>query len=476
MPYNDTIFSLREKYSDIPFEAILKSDLLRLGIGFSPEALKITAQAKSKSYFIFSFDRAAQKDLSELERRAVPEEIALIGGPFDLKRTIVSVRVNPKSPYRIVASMTEPGLPGAAGTSCGSADHGSRCRKPEGLWDAGPMKVAAKASAGEGVLAMIRLQLLWRNEPIADLLLPEAPPYYDVPLKNGKPVTDIAPTIEWGYLIYLTAFRLCQYWGREEECQFCDINNNYRQQKSVGRSYTGIKSPEEILEALQIIRDNDPNKTTHAYTVTGGSVTTKLDGLSEAEFYAQYARAIEEKFPGRWIPKAVVQALPREEVKLLKDSGYRIYHPNFEVWDKDLFVKLCPGKEHYVGREEWMRRILTAAEIFGPENVIPNFVAGIEMSHPHGFQTIDEAIISTAEGLDFFMAEGICPRFTVWCVEPNTTLSETNAEPPPLEYFIRLLQVYRDTFFKYKLPIPPGYGEAGLGKAVFSVSAFMDVL
>jgi hypothetical protein len=26
------------------------------------------------------------------------------------------------------------------------------------------------------------------------------------------------------------------------------------------------------------------------------------------------------------------------------------------------------------------------------------------------------------------------------------------------------------------LPVPPGYGEAGVGKAVFSVSAFMDVI
>ncbi len=422
-------FLLKERY-DIPLEAIIKSDLLRQGISFSPEALKACRQAKPKSYFIFSFDRTEQKNLSSEERHAVPEEIALIGGPYNFKRTIVSVRVNPKSPYKIDVG-----------------NHGG-----------------------------LPLHLFLNHEKICDILLPSFPDYYATPLTSGKPVSDIAPTIEWGYLIYLTAFRLCQYFGAEEECQFCDINHNYRQQKAEGRSYTGIKSVEEILEALTLINDKDTARQSHAYTVTGGSVTSKLNGMSEAQFYSQYARAIEEKFPKRWIGKAVVQGLPDEEIQLLKDSGYQIYHPNYEVWDKKIFAALCPGKERYVGRDEWIRRILAGAKIFGEKNVIPNFVAGIEMSKPYGFENSADAIRSTSEGLEFFMSQGICPRFTVWCVEPNTELSKNNTEPPPLEYYIQLLQAYRDIFRKHKLPTPPGYGEAGLGKAVFSVSAFMDVL
>ncbi len=423
------LLKLKEKYSDLPFEAIVKTDLLRLGVAFSPTALKVCSEAKPKSYFIFSFNQVPQSELSALEQKSAPEEIALMGGPHDFKRTIVSVRMNPKSPYQI-----------GMGTKTAT------------------------------------LQLSYNNEEICSVLLPPFPSYYSSSLANGKPITDIAPTIEWGYLIYLTAFRLCQYWGAEEECQFCDINNNYREQKEMGRPYTGVKTPEEILEALTIINEKDIEKTSHAYTITGGSITRRLNGMNESEFYSQYARAIEKKFPGRWMGKAVVQALPLDEVKLLKDSGYQIYHPNFEVWDKKLFTQLCPGKDRYVGRDEWIQRIVDAAKIFGPENVIPNFVGGIEMSKPYGFQNLDDAIASTAEGLEFFMSQGICPRFTVWCVEPGTTLTQSNPEPPPLEYYLRLLQVYRDIFQKHRLPIPPGYGEAGLGKAVFSVSAFMDVL
>jgi hypothetical protein len=46
----------------------------------------------------------------------------------------------------------------------------------------------------------------------------------------------------------------------------------------------------------------------------------------------------------------------------------------------------------------------------------------------------------------------------------------------PLEYHIRLLRAYRDMRAKYRLAAPIGYGNPGLGNAVFSVSSFMDVI
>ena len=159
----------------------------------------------------------------------------------------------------------------------------------------------------------------------------------------------------------------------------------------------------------------------------------------------------------------------------LRDAGVRIYHPNFEIWDKRLFELYCPGKARHIGRDEWIHRILDAADVFGPEGVIPNFVAGVEMAPPAGFGSIEDAIRSTAEGLEFFMSHGVSPRFTTWCPEPMSVLGKDQSGAP-LEYHIRLLQTYRDLRAKYNLPPPIGYGDPGLGNAVFSVSSFMDVL
>jgi len=387
-----------ERFAHIPREAVLKEDLLRTGIDFDTSALSdnLDGEIKPKSYFIFSFDQKPLAQLGEAALRRPPEEIALTGGPYGLRRTIVSVRVNPDSPYRI-----------------------------------------ARDDNGE-----LRMSLEGRE--IADVGLPPMPEYYRHTLANGKTVMETAPTIQWGYLIYLTVLRLCQYFGAKEECGFCDINHNWRQHKREGRPYTGVKPVEDVLEALAIIDRYDTAKVSKAYTLTGG--------------------------------KVVAQALPRADVQRYKDYGITIYHPNYEVWDKRLFEIISPGKERYVGREEWHRRILDAAEVFGPRFVIPNFVAGVEMAQPFGFPTVDEAIASTTEGLDYFMSRGVTPRFTTWCPEPTTPLGRDNPNGAPLEYHIRLLEAYRETLERHGLKPPPGYGVAGAGNAVFSVSSFMDTL
>src|SRR5260221_4534254 len=89
------------RFAHIPPEAVLKEDLLRTGIAFDESALtdNLEGEVKPKSYFIFSFDQKPLAQLGEAARRRPPEEVALTGGPHGLPRTIVSVRVDPHSPY-----------------------------------------------------------------------------------------------------------------------------------------------------------------------------------------------------------------------------------------------------------------------------------------------------------------------------------------------------------------------------------------
>ena len=422
----ELVEDLMARFPHIPREAVLKEDLLRTGFAFDESALtdNLEGEVKPKSYFIFSFDQKPLAELGEAAKRRPPEEVALTGGPYGLRRTIVSVRVNPASPYRI---------------------------------------------SGQGG----QLTLSLEGREVAGVGLPPMPEYYRHTLANGKTVMETAPTIQWGYLIYLTVLRLCQYFGAHEECGFCDINHNWRQHKKEGRPYTGVKPVEDVLEALTIIDRYDDVKASKAYTLTGGSVTSTVDGLAEADFYGRYAQAIEERFPKHWVGKVVAQALPREDVQRYKDYEITIYHPNYEVWDNRLFSLISPGKERYVGRESGIGGFRRRRDL-RRRHVIPNFVAGVEMAKPFGFETVDEAIASTTEGLDYFMSRGITPRFTTWCPEPTTPLGRDNPDGAPLEYHIRLLEAYRDTVEKHGLKPPPGYGVAGAGNAVFSVSSFMD--
>jgi hypothetical protein len=414
---------MERKYKEIPVESIVKQDILRMGIHFLPESFLVSEEYKSKDYFIFSFDHTPLSELGDGADTKAPEEIRLQGGHFNLLPTVISTRNNPVSPY--------------------------------------------KMKLHDGVPTLILDDTI-----IGKVAYPPKPSWYKHKTQSGKLPGEIAPVIEWGYLIYLTVFRNCQYFGKEEECAYCDINHNYRQQRGAGRPYTGVKDVDDILEVMSWIDKED--KIAEVYTITGGSVLTNLKKKNEVDFYLQYPEAIEKKFPGRWMGKLVAQAFEKEDCQKFVDVGVKIYHPNYEVWDKELFKKICPGKEAWIGYENWIRRVVDSAEVFGPENVIPNFVGGVELSAPYGFKTVAEAIQSTGEGLDFFMSKGIVPRFTAWCPEPYTTLG-TQAGPP-LEYFCELLTTWKRTFEKYNLPTPPGYGEPGAGKAVFSVSAFMDVI
>src|SRR5918995_3231854 len=95
---------LMARFPNVPREAVLKEDLLKTGLAFDDSALtdNLEGEVKPKSYFIFSFDQKPLPELGEAARRRPPEEIALTGGPYGLRRTIVSVRVNPDSPYRML--------------------------------------------------------------------------------------------------------------------------------------------------------------------------------------------------------------------------------------------------------------------------------------------------------------------------------------------------------------------------------------
>jgi hypothetical protein len=119
-------------------------------MSFDDSALtdNLEGEVKPKSYFIFSFDQKPLAQLGNAAKRRPPEEIALSGGPYELRRTIVSVRMNPDSPYRV--------------------------------------------ARGEGGVLTLSLD----GRVIADVGLPPMPEYYRHPLSNGKQVMEIAPTIQ----------------------------------------------------------------------------------------------------------------------------------------------------------------------------------------------------------------------------------------------------------------------------------------
>lgn len=417
-----------EKYPEVPKEVIIKEDILRLGVHFTDAALEESSKFTTKSYYLFSYDQTDVEEMKRQEFLKAPEEFKFKDGPYHLQ----------------------------------PSNNKTCIEKPE--------KTPYKIDLADG-----KLQLLWENNYLADLELRPQPPYYRHKLPDGTPYSDIAAAVFWGYLSFCTILRSCQYWGTKEECIFCDINTNARKQSKTGRPFMIHKSVENVVTVLDCIFNQEREPINHSTLLTGGAVTKQIKRKSNVEFYAQYVRAIREKIGYRWTIHCQTTALTKEECKILKDAGVDAHHANIEVWDKEKFKIYCPGKEKFVGRDEWIKRICDSVEIFGEGNVCPTFVSGCEMARPWGFEKWQDAVKSMREAWEYLMSHGVTPRSSSWVIEPNSVLGQYDQPPIPLEYYIEVDIAWYDTWKKYQLPPLRTFTPMGTGRCLGINSGHLDM-
>ena len=276
------------------------------------------------------------------------------------------------------------------------------------------------------------------------------PRWYDMRTRDGIRM----PAIVQGMsrMMYVLLNKYCELFNTHDECFFCNLNSTLKDQKKGGEDVVARMEPEQVAEAIQTALHVD-----HHYGwlyLSGGTITTKYRGQTELDFYCTRLNTIRERLQV-WIPAAFqVAAYDDEGWKRIYDTGIPSIQPNIEVWDKKLFKRICPGKERFVGYDEWIKRTIRAVDFWGPGKVNPNFVIGVEMAKPYGFEDVSSAVKSTASGWDFLMSHGVLPRYNTWCPEPNTVFGQQEQPVPPLKYFIEVQKAYTDLRWKYHFDPP----------------------
>ncbi len=410
----DHLEGLFKAYPDANREVVFKEDVLREGYSFTEEALQATEKARQPFYNVYIYDRVNKEEFQHNEPLRAPESISLHGGPYGLRGALTIGQIlNPKSPYVV---------------------------------DVVDGRVQFCAREGDSLV------------PLAGVEEPgPTPEYWSRRFEDGELMCHQAGP-GW-----VTAFNLCQYWGPKEECIFCNINSSApeaRRRGEVGRR--PYKDHQRVGLALeeQYHRCTWPAGTKPDWVrITGGQITSKLAGLAEADFYLQYVDAIVESIGEVWPINLAMTPQPQESAKRLREHGVHTRSVNFEVWDRELFKFVCPGKERYVGRDEWLRRSLGEIEVFGVGgHVSPRFCAGIEVIKPWGFDTIAEGLQSTREGLEFFMSHGAVPRPVSLRIEQGTALGRLVGFDayPAVDYFIQLDMIWYELWQKYR----PGHVDA----------------
>lgn len=395
MPIEETY----RKFSDVHPNIVLKTDVLRQGINISKAASKNFEQRDDllwKGFHLFSYDYQKTK----LYREKTPLLMRLEDG------MPIHVRTNILSPYQLDLVDQE--------------------------------FVIRESESGE-----IIARKIWFERK---------PRWYDMRTEDGIQM----PAIAQGtcQMIFVTMNKYCELWKTNDQCLFCNINATLKDQKKGGEDLVARLDPNTIAEVVKTAVEVDAHY--HILFISGGTICGTYQGQTELEFYITRLNALREKLQV-WIPTAVqIAAYDDDGWKRLHETGVGSIQPNMEVWDKDLFKWICPGKEKFVGYDEWIKRTIKAVDFWGRGRVNPNFVLGIEFAKPHGFEDVPSAVKSTSEGWDFLMSHGVLPRFNLWTRETGSAFADQSA--PPLEYFIEAQKAYTELRWKHGFdpPFPGG--------------------
>ncbi len=234
------------------------------------------------------------------------------------------------------------------------------------------------------------------KEPIAEIRFHDQTPHpvLEQRLSTGEKVRGIVNTNQHGE-VGIGYSAECSLKETGEDCLFCSINVR---EKDPDRPL--LKNPHQVSEAYHLVRQAG---LANHLRITGGFVPE----YRELEYYLDVADAIHanyEAFKG----VAVIRA-PHDPSMLekYKEIGYSDLSHNLEVWDKNLFAFICPGKGEL---KHWVESLEAAVEIFGWGNVHSNFVGGLDTKE--GF----------LEGVEYLSSKGIVAHFGPFRPQKGTAL------------------------------------------------------
>lgn len=293
-----------------------------------------------------------------------------------------------------------------------------------------------------------KVGIFFGNEFIDEADFSPPPEFYGKKTSRGTPMQEVATARPQRLDIW--AHRLCDFWKGGNQCKFCAVNTVFKDRvASTGEMNLDHQDVyETVHEALK-----EPGRFSQI-TLTGGADQGE-DGTfdSETELYIELLQAIGKNFSSKRFPSQLLSCgLSKKQLKRIhRETGLLSYCPDIEVWDKERFAWICPGKEKFIGWDGYVRSMLDAVEIFGPGKVYTNIVAGCEMAEPHGFKTEDEALKSNLEGCEYLAKRGVSMMSLVWVPVKGSAFK--GQKQPSLDYYVRLVKGLRDIRVAYGLEV-----------------------
>lgn len=223
------------------------------------------------------------------------------------------------------------------------------------------------------------------------------PKFWNFKTRNGTPTKNLAQMYGRSALNF-NIFSACEFHDAGQACLFCSV-------KQTADKFSPIKITKSTQDLVDVCKLATVNDSFDYLIMTGGSY---LDRETEFARNVEILSAIKNELPWNGIIKGNVSFLPPSDVtKLEKIYELGVTNPSFniEVWPKQNFDRICPGKARYVGFDHMIKSLTFLAEIYGSGKVWSNFVAG--------FLPLDEL----KTGFDFMAERGIVPGANIYHAE-----------------------------------------------------------
>lgn len=240
------------------------------------------------------------------------------------------------------------------------------------------------------------------------------PKYYQLNTSDGTPMKTVA-TYSHGGSISTAYSNECALKEKGLDCLFCNANatrDAYAEKEGIN-----WKNPKQIGETVAAAYKEGGRH----FNLTGGFVPERR----EVDYYLDVAESIREHTGLEDFNGTAVIGAPKD-LKIIdkyKEAGFRTIAIQIEVWDKNYFKTICPGKIEYCGSwEHWIEALEYAVTVFGHGRVRTGIVGGLEPK------------LKTLEGLEHFASKGIVCLAGAWCPNPGSAL-EGHRTPTPEWHF-----------------------------------------
>lgn len=304
----------------------------------------------------FRTEHLYQHDGGKTPQYAYPQELVLGRGADRSNDTVVNVRLNNGSPWRLVAE------------------------------DENVMLV------GPGIEMAVEL--------------PPLPAYYNSRIASGVDTSTVVQHLGADALGVIPN-NYCSYFKDGSECRFCEIEPSYRE---AGKFPTFRKSTNTIVVAVAEAARSEPG--CKFLILTAGNLQRND---RTADYYCDILNGLRHQ--GTRSLYTYGSIMPPENLgrlSLMREAGLDAVAFNLEFYLHGQFELLAPGKNTF-GRQRMMAALRRSVEVYGRGNVYTNFIYGIQTWRGAGIPIDwDEENAACLAAVEEMLLQDIVPLFTIY--------------------------------------------------------------